>query len=96
MEKIKCAAIKYRPLATMKEDIVTGPNHAECINYFMLAELYANERDMGFETQGFMTTEDRFVDRKEAYKIAKAAGQLLIEKEYYEQLDSYNCNFETN
>lgn len=95
MEKIKCAAIKYRPLATMKEDIVTGPNHAECINYFMLVELYAKDRDMGSETQGFMTTKNRFVDRKEAYKIAKAAGQLLIEKECSE-LDSYNCNFETN
>lgn len=96
MEKIKCAAIKYRPLATMKEDVVTGPNHAECINYFAFVELYANERDMEFETQGFMTTEDRFVDRREAYKIAKAAGQLLIDREYYEQLESYNCNFETN
>lgn len=30
--------------------------------------------------QGFLTNTDRFVDRKEAFLIAKKAGQLLLEK----------------
>ncbi len=30
--------------------------------------------------QGFLTNTDRFVDRKEAFLIAKSAGQLLREK----------------
>ena len=81
-EKIKCAAIQYY----LKSDpdtprITWGANHAQCINWFSFADIYTSERIMDKELQGFLTTEDRFADRKEAYQIAKREGQLHFERE---------------
>lgn len=94
MEKIKCAAIKYKRLDTGKEDIIRGHNHAVCMEYFYYAfNLDESNRDMEFEVQGFVTTEGRFVDRQEAYQIAKEAKQLKYNLENVDWLDSYNCEF---
>lgn len=81
MEKIKAAAIKYKRLDNGKEDVVCGANHATCIECFSLMDLYQSMRDMDFEQQGFITTEDRFVSREEAYDIADKAGQLEYKRE---------------
>ena len=76
MEKIKSAAINYRKKGSKEFEYVTGYSHAACIDYFGLIELHSIDRDMEVEVQGFMTTEDRFVDRVEALKIATKANQL--------------------
>lgn len=67
-EKILCAAIKY------SGGVILGPNHANCL--FMLAEIRGTHASRADDEQGFVTTTNRFVDRKEAYDIAEREGQL--------------------
>ena len=76
MEKIKSAAIKYRKNGSKEFEYATGYSHSACIDYFSCIGLRSIDRDMGVEVQGFMTTEDRFVNRVEALKIAINANQL--------------------
>ena len=69
MEKefILCAALKFQ------ETIVCGRRHSDCyetLNHFVV--FYETNR----EDQGFLTSLGRFVDRKEAWKIAKANNQI--------------------
>lgn len=78
MEKIKSACIKYRLISDPDTDrFVTGYSHGSCIDWFSAADIYPPSRINEYEVAGFMTTEGRFVDRIEAYKIAEAAGQLI-------------------
>ncbi len=68
METIVCSAIRK------DGKIWTGLRHNNCIlSYFEEAgkQFGGAERN-----QGFMTSLDRYVDRREGYRIAKAAGQL--------------------
>jgi hypothetical protein len=44
------------------------------------------------EVEGFQTEDGRFVGRREAYQIAKNAGQLISE-DPNEILKSYNCKY---
>lgn len=76
MEKIKSAAIKFKlkqdPYQT--DNIVTGATHAMCMVTFKLLNVRLIDRHGSI--QGFMTTEDRFVDREKALEIAKLAKQV--------------------
>ena len=93
MEKIKCAAIKYRTVSDPDNDkIVSGHDHTYCREYFMCAEIRPN--DLIVEVEGFLTTSDRFVDRSEAYDIALKAGQLIYQNES-NILKSYNVKYAT-
>lgn len=77
MERIKSACIKYQLKSDPGTDrYVEGSSHADCISWFSAADLYIRERIPEKEVQGFMTTEGRFIDRIEAYRIAEEAGQL--------------------
>lgn len=94
MEKISCACIKFR----LKSDPLTdryieGNSHADCISWFSFADIPARDRSTDEEVQGFMTTSGRFVDRSEAYEIAKAAGQLSYERPD-KTLYSEFCNYQ--
>lgn len=52
-------------------------------------EVINNLRNNGFvETQGFITNMRRFVDRKEALKIAEAANQIVEKHPQYDELYS--------
>jgi hypothetical protein len=68
-ERIEQAAIKMGSASWV------GKRHSDCIKAMT---------DCGFKVgnwpQGFMTTHGRFVDRKEALKIAIAAGQVKNSK----------------
>jgi len=68
--RIKCAAIKMDG-----GKIIEGDSHGNIIRYIHV-EL---NRDMRVTTkmQGFVTESGEFVDRKEALKIAQAAGQII-------------------
>lgn len=95
MEKIKCAALRFYLEPSGEEVIVVGMNHANC---FMMAheqyQLQFHDRNKERDTQGFMTTTDRFVDRSEALEIAKKNNQLKYKiPEYKTWLDSYEVNF---
>ena len=74
-EKILCSAINYNGA------IITGRRHSDCyksLKSILEVESYSNINfDLADrEHQGFLTTFNRFVDRKEAYKIAKAQNQI--------------------
>jgi hypothetical protein len=76
MNKITCAAIKYRAKGEQKFKVVTGRSHADCFKVLASMNLYSSMRDMDVETQGFLSSESGFVNREEALSIAKAARQV--------------------
>lgn len=76
MEKIICSAI------LMPDGyIIRGHRHHNCIKTAQDIPRYKifpdRNEDKGRCIQGFITSENRFVDRKEAKKIATNAGQLI-------------------
>lgn len=94
MEKIKCAAIKYKLKGTTEYSYMCGMNHGACIGYFSAMDIPVSKRDIQNEVQGFMTTRDRFVDRREAMFIARAANQLKLPSyDNLDRLESYHVNF---
>lgn len=71
-EFILCAAIKHG------EVIISGHRHGNCYSVFSKLTGSYDSADMpGREDQGFLTSKNRFVDRKEAYRIAKANNQIV-------------------
>jgi hypothetical protein len=89
MEKILTACVKYRRKSDPDKDwFAVAHDHAGCYAVLSFLEVY----DRYDEVEGFQTTDGRFVDRHEAYKIAKNAGQLINE-EPSEILKSYNVNY---
>ena len=67
-EFILCSAINYNGT------IISGFRHSDC--YKVLKELFAEPVLPGREHQGFLTSKNRFVDRKEGWKIAKENNQI--------------------
>lgn len=67
-EKILCSAINYDGA------IITGRRHKDCYN--LLKSIDIDIDSIGREQQGFLTTFNRFVDRKEAWVIAFAQDQI--------------------
>jgi hypothetical protein len=68
-EWILCSAVIY------KGQIVTGRRHSDCyatLKFFDVSDESMPDRDM----QGFLTSTGRFVNRQEAWHIAKAASQI--------------------
>jgi hypothetical protein len=98
-EYILCAAIHYLELPLINNDIPSsllrpvniatgivfcGFRHPHCM-YQMVAITGTKsvKPECGDYTQGFLTSKNRFVDRKEAAIIAIASGQIL--KTEYEE-----------
>jgi DNA recombination-dependent growth factor C len=89
MEKILCSAIwvddekkhTQQPKNIDKGFVVCGRRHHNCISTLMLIfedlEKHLPFKKSGKVIQGFLTTDDQFVDRKEGYKIAKKAKQII-------------------
>jgi len=69
-EIILCSAINYN------NTIICGHRHGDC--YIVLRNLLNIQEDdePGRDQQGFLTSFNRFVDRKEAWKIAKENNQI--------------------
>ena len=70
-EFILCSAINYNGV------IICGHRHGDC--YEVLESLVGKiETDKlpNRDQQGFLTSENRYVDRKEAWKIAKDNNQI--------------------
>ena len=67
-EFILCAAIDYNGT------IICGHRHNDC--YLVLKELITNPVLPPREKQGFLTSQNRFVNRSEAWKIAKENNQI--------------------
>lgn len=81
--KILCAAIHikdgkehvHQPKNIKDGFVICGRRHHNC--YYTLSLMFGDKNLVGRDGQGFVTSDDRFVGRKEAYLIAKEAGQLL-------------------
>ena len=73
MEKefILCASLNFKGV------IVNGHRHSDC--YEILRKLKPDLKDDELPNrvdQGFLTSENRFVDRREGWKIAKENNQI--------------------
>lgn len=70
-EKILCASVNYNGT------IICGHRHGDCYDVLKnLLGLTTSEELPGREHQGFLTSDNRFVDRKEAWIIAKENNQI--------------------
>ena len=67
-EYILCSAINYNDI------IISGKRHKDC--YKILNALVNNVIEPGREHQGFLTSENRFVNRKDAWVISKNNNQI--------------------
>lgn len=67
-EYIICSAIDYNGT------IICGLRHEDC--YKILFAITNSDNPPGNDKQGFITSQNRFVTRKEAYKIAKENNQI--------------------
>lgn len=56
-------------------EVISAPRPARHSSVFLLIQ--ARGLSHVGSTQGFITTDGRFVDRHEAYEIAECAGQLI-------------------
>lgn len=91
-EYILCAAIWYkdfpliidskapdgfiRPLNCDKGIVFSGHRHHNCL-YQMIAITGKYQHEIGEEIQGFLTNKNRFVNRREAFEIAKSQNQII-------------------
>lgn len=85
-EFILCAAIHYddgiiyehQPINIQTGLVICGRRHHNCIinASIMLGDRYSS-RLVDRASQGFITSMDRYVDRKEGYKIALANNQVI-------------------
>lgn len=91
MERILCAANWYKNLPLKRKNIPSshlrpkncntgiifcGHSHLHCL-YQMIAMTGKYQHEAGEEIQGFLTSENRFVDRKEGAEIhIKNGGKL--------------------
>lgn len=79
-ERVVAAAIKFYMLDENNqkekyETIMTDRRHADV--FYKMKQLHI-KYDKPSHTQGFWTSENRFVDRCEAKEIAIAANQLIV------------------
>jgi len=92
---IICAAIwfknnnkyKHQPKNVDSGLVVCGRRHHNC--FLTAFELNRGEKIEGLNVQGFLTSDDRFVDRKEGGQIAFDAGQTAELKNYLFSEDLY-------
>lgn len=95
MEKIICSAIWYKdfekPVHTVKNCetgvVLCGHRHPHIINQCTIL-LKKRQVEMGPYVQGFLTNDNRFVDREEGAEIAFKAGQTqkMVKTLYSEDL----------
>ena len=102
-EYILCAAIWYKDIQTDRPDrtaknidrgiVVTGHRHGHCIAVLnqlgRLRSVVKGPDSVGDYEQGFLTSKGRFVDRKEAGKIAFERGQIKKETDCLFSEDLY-------
>lgn len=85
-EIVICAAIR------MKDGyIIRGHRHADCFRTADRMKKYRDERPHG-DDQGFVTSQNRYVNRKEGVEIQKAAGirSILCDADAYRGGELYS------
>lgn len=101
-EAIAAAALKYYIKDPETKELVEYIEQASCHAYcfetaYMRHEAAFFNRNKDLDVQGFVTNIGRFVDRKEACLIARAADQFkpAMYDPDKDWLDSYQINFRT-
>ena len=75
-EFILCSAIDYNDI------IISGKRHGDCYKTLnLLRPDIKKEDEPGRESQGFLTSNGRYVNRKEGWKIANKNNQIKFGKE---------------
>lgn len=89
-ERILCSAIKVENVSEQYDHIYLGLRHTHCFAEMKrIRDLLDDTDEVRVQTeQGFLTTKNRFVDRKEAMKIAREEGQVIQEYGNGEELYS--------
>ena len=82
MRKIVCAANRFtfKELSGVEHIIhICGIRHWDTIMHYQIEAIddYVWSCKVGKEEQGFMDNEYNFLSRKEAFQVAKAAGQII-------------------
>ena len=88
MEKIVSSAIKYRLAESPYWQIACGKRHVDIYEKFFESRFAIRE----IVEEGFWTDKNRFVNRVEAFQIALAANQVLLEvlEDYQERFASFD------
>jgi hypothetical protein len=89
-DRILCAAVHFpksftysnrsenveaqKPVGIQSGIVVTGRRHSDCLSVYLALTGGADIKD---SVDGFLTVSNRFVDRADAFQIARIAGQLL-------------------
>ena len=83
--KIVSAAIKFYIKGDTYPTIMCGKRHCDVFEKMYNMRI---EYDRQTAVQGFLTDNDTFVDRYEAFKIARAADQFLpeVKEEYKDKI----------
>lgn len=96
---IVCSAVYYQypevypfqPFNIETGFVICGLRHPNCLNTFHNVLVATKKRDGNTnhsigtkQVQGFLTSQNLFVDRQEGYLIAKEAGQLENKKVHVE------------
>ena len=84
-ETILCAAIhiddgksyKGQPTNIATGLVLSGHRHGNCFQLLGILDTYPSTRFDGKIEQGFLTSQNRFVNRKQAYTIARAQQQII-------------------
>lgn len=78
------------PINCDKGLVITGHRHGQCMwTMGSLTGLRSVTTEVGEYIQGFLTNENRFVNRTEAAKIAKLSGQCQPSITYLYSEDLY-------
>lgn len=104
MTRILCAAIWYKELPLIIPDVLKirgfapynidegivfcGWRHPNCI-YQKVAVTGLKDSESGENVQGFLTSDNRFVDREEGAIIAYESGQIKEQKKRLHSEDLY-------
>jgi hypothetical protein len=99
-EYILCSAIHYddgkeyvhQPRNIKSGYVLCGRRHHNIINTQF--QVFGVKTTGDNNTQGFLTNIDRFVNRKEGYKIALEAGQIKPRKDNKELNEYMNLKYE--
>ena len=85
LEFIICSALWYRDGLTYPEQplnidsgiVIAGRRHNNCYQTLKLLKPDANDKLIDATDMGFITSYNRFLNRAEAFTIAKAMGQIF-------------------
>ena len=84
--KLVCSAIKFNIFGDCYPTIMCGKRHCDVWEKMHILHI---KYDKNTYVQGFLTNENTFVDRYDAFEIARTANQFLPEaKEEYKDVSS--------